>query len=169
MRDCSKPISANPILVEDCERASDLLSSSHRGPLRRADDLLREIDELRSALQGEKDENKHLLREIDRVVRLSEYLLHAQNRWWREGVGSVLATAETTMRLLQQRPIPECPICREALCDGVTQCGHQFCCPCFDLWYQKQDAERAAHSCPICRTDLGKWNGKSFINIHGIR
>lgn len=159
-------MSGNPIVVEDCERASDLLTSPKQGSPRSADDLLREIDELHSALQGEKEKNKDLLQERDRGAHEMEEvfgLLYEEIA----RVRSKLATAETTIRLLEQRQVPECPICREAVCGGVTQCGHQFCKDCYDLWYQEQHAEGAAHSCPICRADLKNWNGKLFIKMRG--
>ena len=100
---------------------SDLLTSPERGLPRSADNLLRKIDELHSALWGEKEKNKDLFRESDSVIRLSEYLLHTEDQWWREEkperqyqlkvhdqaealgrrLGSNLANAKTTIRLLQ--------------------------------------------------------------------
>lgn len=77
--------------------------------------------------------------------------------------GSLLASASH-----EDRQIPECPICRDAMCCGVTQCGHQFCVSCFDRWYREQGAKGAARSCPTCRASLLGLNGPIFIKMHGI-
>ena len=205
--DCSDFLLVNPIIIEDHERASDLFRLQDLGPPRRADDPRHEIDEVLRALQIEKDKNKDLLRQKNKLVRQNTKLLNAQEReetrerrsqreaheaerqdWLQqrelfdvlvrekeqaEALGrrlsSELATAETTISLLQQRQVPECPICREAQCCGVTQCGHQFCKSCFDLWYLEQGARGAASSCPTCRTYLNNVNGESFIVMHGTR
>lgn len=84
-------------------------------------------------------------------------------------LGNKLTTAEMTIRLLQDRQIPECPICQDAMCCGVIQCGHQFCVSCFDRWYREQGAKGATHSCPTCRASLHGPNGPIFIKMHGIR
>ena len=205
--ECSDFLSVNPIIIEDHDRASDLLRPQDPSPPSKADDPQHKIDEVLRALQIEKDKNKDLLRQKNKLVRQNTKLLNAQEReetrerrnqreaheaerqdWLQqrelfdvlvrekeqaEALGrqlsSELATAETTISLLQQRQVPECPICREAQCCGVTQCGHQFCKSCFDLWYLEQGAESVVHSCPICRTYLDDVNGESFIVMHGSR
>lgn len=204
---CSEVLPVNPIMIEDCESAPDLLSPQDLGPLSRDDDPRHEIDELQRALQAEKDKNKDLLRQKNKLLRQNRNLFNAQEReetrerrhqreayeaerqeWVQQResfdlldrekeqaealgrqLGSELAIAETTIKLLQQRQVPECPICREAVCCGVTQCGHQFCDLCFDLWYQAQGKIGLGHSCPTCRARLDDRNGDLFIIMHGIR
>ena len=152
MKDCSKFMSANPIVVEDCERVSDRVSASNPESSRRAEGLRHEIDKLQIALQVEQDKNKDLLQERDTAVKLCKSLFHQREQ------------AEKAISLLQQRQMPECPICRENVCCGVTQCGHQFCDTCFNLWCE---TEEVAYSCPVCRAGLDDQNGKAFIRIYG--
>lgn len=47
-----------------------------------------------------------------------------------------------------------CPICLEDLADMAevgarkTRCGHVFCAPCFESWYER------APRCPLCNEDF---------------
>lgn len=47
-----------------------------------------------------------------------------------------------------------CPICLEDLADVAevgarkTRCGHVFCAPCFESWYER------APRCPLCNEDF---------------
>lgn len=85
----------------------------------------------------------------------------------REEAVGLLATAETTIKQLEKRQVPErlnCYICLEGVCDGVvTQCGHPFCESCFEFWYQQ------SRSCPACRAFLHDSHKKVFIKVHEIK
>ena len=146
----------NPIVLEDSEIACHFVGPPDPGTPSRAGDPRHEIDELHNALRVQKHNYRVLFRKRDEAVRLCKDLLDAKERWWRE---------ETPERQ-HERQVPECPICREAACCGVIKCGHQFCEPCFHLWYQEQGAKRVAHSCPTCRANLNNLTGKPFIKVH---
>lgn len=78
--ECSDFLSVNPIIIEDPDRASDLLRPQDPGPPSKADDPRHEVDEVLRALQIEKDKNKDLLRHKNKLVRQNTKLLKAQER-----------------------------------------------------------------------------------------
>lgn len=164
--------------IDELQRALQVEKDKNRDLLRQKKRLIRQNRSLPDAQErGETREHRrqreiydaerqHWLQQTESFDRLVREKKQAEARGCQ--LSNKLATAEMTIRLLQDRQIPECPICRDAMCCGVTQCGHQFCVSCFDRWYREQGAKGAARSCPTCRASLLGLNGPIFIKMHGI-
>lgn len=163
--------------IDELQRALQVEQDKNKDLLRQKNKLARQNKNLLDAQEREETRERRRLRESHEAERQDwlqqkesfDLLIQEkeQAEALRRRLDSELATAETTIRLLQQRQVPECPICREAVCCGITQCGHQFCDSCFYLWYQEQGAKGATQTCPTCRAYLNNLNGDLFIKMHG--
>ena len=53
--------------------------------------------------------------------------------------------------------ILNCPICQDTLANVITDCKHQFCKLCLNLWLDENN------SCPYCRSNI---NGYNIIKVN---
>ena len=160
--------------INELQHALQVEKDKNKEFLRRRKRLIRQNENLLAAQEREhrRLREAHEAERQDRLQQKEIFDLLVREKEQAEALGrqlgNKLATAEKTIRLLQGRQVPVCPICRNALCRGVTQCGHQFCVSCFDRWYQEQGARGVAYSCPTCRASLTDLDGEFFIVIYGM-